>query len=231
MKKLYWTKFWKEYGSESSGKDPQTQVLRTLNKQPIDAERWARTLRFIENALQLNAGDSTLDLACGNGLITRMLAERCRSVTAVDISSDLLAEIDASWHLKIRKLQMDIRDCAFPAASFDKIVLYAGLQYLNDQEALILWEKAYSWLRPGGIFFLGDVPDRGLMWEFFNTEEREHIYFTRMKAGEPIVGNWYNRDFLFKLARYVGFAKVRVIPQERYMIYSKFRFDLLAKKD
>ncbi len=231
MKNQYWTQFWKDYGKASSGRDTQTRVLRTLNKQPIEVERWQRTLSFIEDTLQLNAGDSALDLACGNGLITRMMADRCRSVTAVDISPDLLAEIDTTRYPTIQKLAADIRNCTFPEANFDQIVLYAGLQYLNDQEALDLWEKACFWLKPGGLFFLGDVPDRDLLWKFFNTEERERVYFDRIKAGEPLVGNWYTRDFLSKIGRYAGFAKTRIIPQATYMIYSAFRFDVLAQKD
>lgn len=230
MKDQYWPDFWKEYGRESRGQNTQTRVLRTLNKQPIDPRRWQRTMRFIEDTLEPKDGDRALDLACGNGLITRMLAERCKSVTAVDVSPDLLAEIDPAEHPTIETLEMDMRDCAFPDASFDKIVLYAGLQYLDDREALNLWKKAHVWLRPGGAFFLGDIPDRDLLWTFFDSEEREDVYFDRLETGQPLVGNWYTRDFLTRLARYAGFTEAKILPQADYMIYSTFRFDLLARK-
>jgi hypothetical protein len=35
MKANYWTKFWKNYATNIKDEDPQTQVLRTMNRKPI----------------------------------------------------------------------------------------------------------------------------------------------------------------------------------------------------
>ena len=65
MKKEYWTEFWKKHGRETLGQDPQTQVLRTLNKKPIDAERFRDTFKRAVAALRRDDVNRKLDALVG----------------------------------------------------------------------------------------------------------------------------------------------------------------------
>lgn len=229
-KSEYWEKFWVDYGEKSTVRDAQTQVLRTLNKKPIDNQLWQRTLGLIIDKLSLKSSYCVVDLCCGNGLISTKLAPLCKSVISVDVSSHLLSQIDLEKNKNITIINKNILELELPSNSFEIVLLYAGLQYFDNQEVIEIFRKAFEWLKPGGIFYVGDIPDHNKLWSFFSNEEREFAYFDSLKKGEPIVGNWFEVGFLEKLGRYTGFSSSEFIEQSVDMIYSFFRFDMRFKK-
>lgn len=190
----YWIKFWKEHGNATRDADEQTQVLRTSNKKPVSPELWQFTLQGIEDQIQIGPSDTLLELCSGNGLISRHFASFCSQVTAVDVSSDLLAPIEASLRENIRTIASDIRDVDFEPESFSRVIIYAGIQYFTLAETIALFEKVYRWLTPGSIFFLGDVPDSRKRWVFYDSIERERIYFDNAKENRDIIGTWFDPE-------------------------------------
>jgi len=226
MTKNYWQQFWDEHAVKYCESDPQVQVLRTLNKAPIDTRLWNATLKFIMEQLNLQADYNVLDLCCGNGLISKELALHARSVTAVDISEKLLEQFDTSSFPNIKKVQKNALTLKIEEESFDVILMYAGIQYFSPSEAVKLMEKVGRWLVPGGLLYVGDIPDRERLWTFFNNREREAAYFRGLQQKEPIVGEWYDFKFLEKLGSYSGFSKVEKVEQIPEMIYSFFRYDM-----
>lgn len=230
MKKNYWTEFWNDYAKKAKDKDVQSQVLRTLSKKPIELKRWKFTLSVIKDTLDIKPSDVVLDLCCGNGLITKEISKDCKAVTAVDISKELIEQINIRKYKNIITIVKDVRNLDFKKNSFSKIIIYAGLQYLNYKETVTFFESVFKWLKVDGLFFIGDIPDLDRIWFFFNTKEREKAYFESIKKGTPIVGTWFSKNFLLKLANYCGFKKSKIIKQHKNMIYSNFRYDMLIKK-
>lgn len=226
MENKEWVNFWVEYGKQAQSKDPQTQVLRTINKLPIEKEKWEFCLEYIEGQLEVNASDDILDLCCGNGLISQRLSPKCNSVVAVDVSEDLLHGIDVKKYPNIKPICSDIRKLDFKEGAFSKIIIYAAIQYLSLKETVLLFENVKKWLRPGGIFFIGDIPDHSKRWTFFNSKEREAVYFNTVKEEADIVGTWFDSEWLKKLADYSGFKQAELIEQHPDMIYYFFRFDM-----
>jgi len=230
MSNDYWINFWKKHAKDSKNEDSQLQVLRTFNKKPIDKKKWELTLINIEQNLNIQSSDIILDLGCGNGLISEYLSKRCKSVTAVDISQELINEIDIKKYKNIKPIVKDIRKIEFKKNSFSKIIIYAGIQYLDYKETINIFESILKWLKSEGIFFIGDIPDSDRLWCFFNTKEREKVFFNSIKNNSPIVGTWFKKTFLLKLANYCGFNDARIISQHKNMIYSHFRYDMRIKK-
>ena len=135
MDNNYWVDFWKNYTTDVLEKDEQSQVLRTFDKKPITDELWGFTLNKIDEVFNVNEGDNVLDLCCGNGLLSKHYNNKGAKVTAVDVSSALLdniSKIDG-----ITAINSDIRSLNFENNSFEKVILYAGIQYLNDKEKTI----------------------------------------------------------------------------------------------
>ena len=225
QKSDYWPEFWQNYGKEAADKDEQTQVLRTLNRQPISRQLWEFTLKCIEEQIRPTPHDVLLELCCGNGLLSRHFAPMVRNVVSVDVSEDLIKFIDPEHCPNIKPLVSDIRELDFDDLVFDKVVIYAGIQYLTHAETTVLFERVYRWLKPGGIFFLGDVPDCRKRWVFFDSPERQATYFENLKDGKAIVGTWFDPEFFEKLSTYAGFGSAELIPQHSDLIYSKFRYD------
>ena len=230
MGSKYWESFWVDYGNKSITEDAQTQVLRTLNKKPIESGLWQRTLDFILEKLDVQPSDNIVDLCCGNGLISKTISSMCESVTSVDVSSHLLDQMDIAKNKNIIKINKNIKELDLPAQKYEKVIMYAGIQYFNAQESIEIFQKIYEWLKPGGIFLVGDIPDHKKLWSFFDSEEREGAYFDSLRKGEPIVGSWFHEEFLEKLGRYIGFSQSEFIEQPTEMIYSFFRFDMRFKR-
>lgn len=225
-----WLEFWNAHGRSAAQADEQTQVLRTSNKQPITPECWQLTLDYIDEQFPVGITDDLLDLCSGNGLFTAYFSPRCRSVTAVDISVDLLNNLNQRNLLNVKTLRSDIRKIRFKKGAFSRILLYAGIQYLSEGEAVEIFREMFQWLKPGGLLFIGDIPDRKRLWSFYDTPDRRKLYFDNQISGQDVVGTWFDESWLLLLAQNSGFHKVNVIQQPPEQIYAHFRFDLKAQR-
>ena len=225
-----WLGFWRAQGRTTAGADPQTQVLRTLNKQPIAVERWQDTLTYLDRLFPVGPVDDVLDLCCGNGLFSAHFSPRARTVTAVDISPDLLGNLTRRSLPNVTTLCSDVRKVHFVEGAFSRILLYAGIQYFSEGEVVLLFQSMHHWLRPEGLLFIGDIPDRARLWSFYNTPERRKQYFENCINDQDVVGTWFDSLWLRYLAEKTGFRKAEPIPQPSEQIYAHFRFDMKVQR-
>ena len=227
MTDQYWTNFWVKHGAASINSNVHTQVLRTLQKKPISENSWQNTLDFVYNQMQLTTGHQMLDLCCGNGLFSQYFDKNCERLLAVDISADLLTPLSKIPETSIKPFQADIRALELSEREFDRVLLYAALQYLNESEAVQLFENIVKWLKPGGIFYIGDIPDRNQLWEFFDDGNRKSDYFKSLNNGNAVIGTWFEPEWVYELGKYAGFSSVEIIKQPEYMIYHSYRYDAI----
>ncbi|MBF0146999.1 MAG: class I SAM-dependent methyltransferase [Magnetococcales bacterium] len=225
----YWEQFWNT-NVALSHENPHSQVLRTVHKVPIDEQKWQFHLDEIEKTLTLAPDDTLLDLCAGNGLIAIPFSKKCRSVVAVDFSKKLLEKIHSGRHDSIQVILEDVRKVDLPNLAFSKGLLYGGLQYFSEREVLLIFEKIFASLMPGGVFLVGDVPDIDLFFSFYNKPEWVRACFDAMKSNTTSIGTWFKREILLEMARYVGFGQAKIINQHPGMINSRYRFDLLLIK-
>lgn len=226
----YWKNFWSHHADSAQSASPQTQVLRTLNRQPIEEEVFSRIVASILHGLVLDMELDCLDLCCGNGLITTEIANNVRSVVAIDFAKTLIEQIDLERYPNIQTRCSSVIETEFPHHSFDRILLYAGLQYFTLAETAQLFNSAVKWLRPGGMLYIGDIPDMTRIWSFFNSQDREDAYFEALRRQEPIVGTWFVPEWLKRLGRSSGFCQVEVIDQHNDLPFAHYRFDIRLRK-
>lgn len=226
----YWVDFWNKYTKNYNEQDEQSQVLRTLNKKPISDDIWEFTLTTIDNAIEPDKDDSVLELCCGNGLISRHLSSKVKKIISIDVSKELINTISQNEYPNIEAITSDIRSLSYENNFFDKVVIYAGIQYLTYSETIKLLEQIYAWLKPNGICFIGDIPDKNKLWNFYNTLEREAVYFNNTKKEIDVVGTWFEKDFFEKLGRFIGYSDTQEIVQDEKLIYSSFRYDFKLTK-
>ncbi|MDO8206577.1 MAG: class I SAM-dependent methyltransferase [Gallionella sp.] len=225
----YWINFWTtNYIIENT--DPQCQIGRTVNKIPIDPQKWQFHLSEIEKTLQLCPDDTLLDLCAGNGLITIPLSLKCRSVTAVDISNTLLNRIDTCLYSNITVVTGDARKINLPVETFSKGVMYFALQFFSERETIGIFETIYQSLMRGGTFLIGDILDIDRLFIYHNKPEWVTAYFDSVKNDTPAVGTWFKKEILVKMAKYVGFSDAAILSQHPDLINSHYRFDLLLTK-
>ncbi len=90
-------------------------------------------LKEIVSAL-IESEDTVLECACGTGLLSAVIAPRCRQLTATDFSEKMLkkAEKNCRAFRNITYDQADITALSYPDGSFDKVVAGNVIHLLDN---------------------------------------------------------------------------------------------------
>lgn len=124
----------------------------TLSRAGYDTYRdHLNTPAFFELLPDLD-GLHGLDIGCGEGYNTRLLAQRGAKVTAVDISAVFINHAKETEHqnpLGISYLLASAQNLPFDDASFDFATATMSLMDVPDPSAAV--KEAYRALRPGGF--------------------------------------------------------------------------------
>ncbi len=119
------------------------------------------------DALLPKAGETILDIGCGNGLLTAELARavgKDGQVIGIDPSDDMrkaaTARLDGLANVDIRSGTSD--DTGLPDESVDKAVSVQVFEYLDDLPAAA--RECYRILRPGGRLVVGDMHYDAFVW-------------------------------------------------------------------
>jgi tellurite methyltransferase len=93
--------------------------------------------RFAEVVPDLR-GMKVLDVGCGEGKNASFFADRGAVVTAVDVSSNALANARQAWpnSKAIRWIQADVMVTGLPDEQYDLVVAYGLLHCLSSQRAI-----------------------------------------------------------------------------------------------
>ena len=226
----YWKMYWDQHAENVTSDDPFRQVLRVQNKQPQTQEMFLTMVSDIGEKLELEADHRVLDLCCGNGLITTEIARRARYVVGVDFSEKLVQGLKRRAPKNVTALVGNAMGIKFKPGSFDRILMAAALQHFSHAQIIQLFKDFMLWLEPGGILLVTDILDVVRIWNFFNTTEREDIYFQNTMEETPVLGTWLDPVWLEKLARYAGFSEAIVLSQSDDYWYAHYRFDLHCRK-
>jgi SAM-dependent methyltransferase len=149
-------RFWDARARE----DPFYFVDSTGTYRDADVERfWADGPRALDALLasvgaELRPGDVALDIGCGVGRLTRVLAERVAHVHALDVSAEMLQrarELNAhltnvTWHHGDGATLHPVED-----ASIDAVVSHVVFQHIPDPQVTLGYVREMGRvLKPGG---------------------------------------------------------------------------------
>jgi SAM-dependent methyltransferase len=104
----------------------------------------------VADAVQIQVGQSVLDVACGTGVLTRTIAERAGdtgSVIGLDINEGMLA-VAARKAPQIEWRQGNALSLPFDNDCFDAVVSQFGLMFFEDWQVAI--REMARVLKPGG---------------------------------------------------------------------------------
>ena len=112
-------------------------------------------------AASVRPGCQVLDIGCGGGQLSLLLADLGARVLAVDPSKLMIDRLGERAQERgptgLECLATPIERLSLPAESVDLIVTSYALHYLRDVDKGRLVAAAYHWLRPGGMLIVADM--------------------------------------------------------------------------
>ena len=99
------------------------------------------------------AGQRVLDVACGAGYGTNILAEVAAETVGVDIDAGAISRASKKYRREnLKFITADCCDMPFEASSFDVVVANEMIEHINDQESFLREVKRV--LKPGGLLLV-----------------------------------------------------------------------------
>ena len=116
------------------------------------------TARFVD-AARCGHDDAVLDLACGPGIVTAALAKVAGTVTAFDLTPEMLKRAETrcakAGLTNVTFRQGDAAALPFPESTFDCVVTRASVHHFTDPAGVLGEIRRVT--RPGGRLVLGDI--------------------------------------------------------------------------
>lgn len=130
------------------------------------AEGWNQNARYHEYLLGHVPGrcGEALEIGCGTGEFTRLLAGRAERVLAVDLSPQMIrgARERSRLYANVEFVEGDVMECRFPADRFDCVATLTTLHHLPIERVLRMIRRI---LKPGGVFVCLDLYRRSGLGE------------------------------------------------------------------
>lgn len=113
--------------------------------------RYALAKEFVE-------GKKVLDIACGEGYGSHLMAETARDVQGVDINQDVILKAIARYKKEnLGFTEGSVEKIPFDPASFDMVVSFETLEHIIAHDTMLKEIKRV--LKPGGILVIS-TPDK-----------------------------------------------------------------------
>jgi acetyltransferase-like isoleucine patch superfamily enzyme len=106
----------------------------------------------------IDPGDYVLDVGCGEGFITSMIAERCKRIIGVDYSENAV-NTARNNSPTLEYAHMSATDLPFDDGTFDKVTCLELIEHVTILQARRAIDEIYRILKPGGSI-IGSTPIR-----------------------------------------------------------------------
>lgn len=161
--------------------------------------------REIQRAARRDRSHRVLDIGCGHGLQTRLMATQAAEVVGIDVGEGAIGWCE-SLRAKGRDgercqfLHTSIEDAQFPGDSFDRVMSVCVLEHIPDDISVLT--ECFRVLKPGGQLIFSVDSLATITDEHLKQVHQDLYHVCRHYSAEEI------RE---KLTR-VGFADVKVRP-------------------
>ncbi len=187
------------------GEEPLSEVVASTST--WNAADYARVGSFVaelgQAALDLldpQRGERILDVGCGDGTLTKRIAERGAAVTGIDSSLDMVRAAHANG---VDALVVDATDMSFDR-EFDAAFSNAALHWMRDNEAVA--GGIFRALKAGGRF-AGEMGGDGNLKKLREALDEELII--RGYAPPTSAINWYpSPDEFARVYESAGFHEI-----------------------
>lgn len=170
---------------------------------PAGRERAKRRAKLISEGAQLQPGVEAIEVGCGTGMFTELFAHSGASITAIDISPDLInqakARLKNSHNVKF--LNSRFEDLNF-MSDIDAIMGSSVLHHLDMDATLPL---AFNMLKSDGIFCFAEP---NLLNPQVFVERKFRRFFPYVSPDETAFNRWSLKQNIEKY----GFVDIHIEP-------------------
>ncbi len=137
-------------------------------------EIWYEHMHRYALARLIATGKRVLDVACGEGYGSAMVAPVARHVVGVDVSSEAVRHARARYGLwpNLEFREGDATNLAFGAEQFDLVLSFETLEHVEAQDALV--SGLASALAPGGCALISS-PDKATYSDATGLQNEFHV--------------------------------------------------------
>ena len=231
-----WANFFDKYPKLAGEQEFLKQVGKTVGGIPITDEQFRILVDSVKEHLEIKEDDRLLDLCCGNGIITKELANQCEFVLGIDFSEQLIKM--AKKHNsgdKVEYLQMDVRSIGELSSSykgyFTKILCYEALAFFDKKDFNEMLKNILVLSVENPVIFFGSVLDRERIWNFFNTFRRKMFYLIQIKLlrKEVGIGRWWTAHEIENICNKRNLTST-IFYQPEVLHTSHYRSDVKIEK-
>lgn len=230
-KKTYPTFSYDAHARTCAPDDFLGQVRRTLNGVPISDDQLAMIKHAVAAGLALKSDDVLLELACGNGALSRSLFEVCKSYMGIDISNYLISVAKQNFE-RLPDYQFAAQGALTyvleeaAAERFSKALCYAGFQYFSDNDAAEILRALYARFINLERIFIGNLPDKALASEFYRDRMPSTL---ELVDSATAIGVWRTRAEFAELAEDTGWkVAFSTMPPTFHSAY--YRYDVVLSR-
>ena len=222
---------YKEYPKTLPADDFWGQVRRTVYGKPISEDQICLMVEAIRNGLDFHNDDYLLDLACGNGALSRLLFDRISRFLGVDNSEYLISVALANFvkppdfNFLVSGVAEYVQNEKNPE-QFSKALCYGSFSYFSPSDAHAVLKGLSTRFTRIKTLYLGNLPDKDRAHLFYQAGKD---YVTELTDHVTQIGIWRNRQELEQLAAETGWrVRFHLMPELFYA--AKYRFDAILER-
>jgi ubiquinone/menaquinone biosynthesis C-methylase UbiE len=164
--------------------------------------------------LQVDKHGSVLELACGTGILTRVLRTQLPStvkLTATDLNEPMFRNAAAKFDKdeSVQWLQADACSLPFGDGTFDAVVCQFGIMFVPDKA--LSAREAHRVLKPGGnfLFNVWDAMEHNALGQL--THQTIAGYFDKdPPTFYEVPFGYHDQDEIKRVLKEAGFAEVKI---------------------
>jgi ubiquinone/menaquinone biosynthesis C-methylase UbiE len=207
----------------------------------LSNETWNHNAHYHELLLsQIPEGcRQVLEIGCGTGEFSRLLARRATKVLAIDLSPQMIriASAHSTLYPNIEFVRGDVMSCQFSDEQFDCVATLTTMHHLPFETVLKKIRKA---LKPGGVFVCLDLYRRSNLTDlvFDGVAYPTNLFLRLVKTGKPRAPAEVREAYAEhgKTDTYLTLSQVeqacaRVMPGARVSRHLFWRYSIVWKKE
>lgn len=207
------------------------QTRRTVQGQPVSDEQIQMIVKAIKTGLTIQHDDVLLELACGNGALSRFLFDSCKAYLGTDLSEYLISvakknfEVMPDYQFSVQSGADYVRQETHPER-FSKVLCYAGFQYFPTEEAIEILRVLFKRFINVRTVFIGNLPDKERAAMFYKEKQPS---VEELSDCSTAIGTWRTQSEFAELVGDTGWkVKFSTMPAEFHGSY--YRYDALLSR-